>query len=741
MGSPVTIVASQSDWEELRDHSSLPVRLFGTVTASGQNDDPGQDCCFRHMAPEDFPKDIQSLHSAPTDKREEFDEFVHSLLGATAVHLVVVRPESDKNTLAEVKKFHSWLRATLQGSDVAHRAQEFRLVLVLVFCVDFDPTHEQELTTIQQQGMVRRVYLMGNRLEAINQSVLHARHVWPVAVGRLLLVLGTWAKGSKFPVGGGAYAWRTFVLDPYESVQAAEDSENPEALQAKWVKNGFNALFGENPSNGDNCLSWDLNPYGPKLSDKPPIPKDSPDWINYDPGSAWRTLSKTWRDAITEHGNDSEYLYRLDTASASGSFWASMGERPSAVKNLERVVPDQPTAPADTPPQLPVDTGGLDSSRREADRLNAVFQSLVRHRAPGMAGWTLVIGVVVLFVGVFATSGLRLLAANTLLPSLVAVVSAFAGSVCACLLVIYLEDRAGAKVMERSREQIRSWWGAWEKLAKVLSDRREAAAKYQAFIRRLGCYWQLIHLGKRLRQVLDWAVKVARTVRTNDGAEVSGENRQSGQESDSHARTVWQRHAYRAGTVLHVSRQGPRGDKNTPVRPPGLITEDQGRKLIEEWKEHWRKKWNSTSGKLDSHRMGAIPVAEVFKYVSDAAEDLEARIDKALSAAIRQQLPHTEAQWQVTSTAQVRVFLSGLSCVGVQGFKEGDIIRDVVWAPWTGNDTLNYHGSRFRRDNDSTMAVPDNCDVPLGLYHEEVRVKLQSEQSSAQSISIVLDNG
>ena len=501
----LTIVANWQDWEELRDYSSLPDGLFSRVAAPAQVPDAGEDCCFRYLAPAGLADDLESLEQADEDKREAFDEFVHSLLGTTAVHLVVVRPEGDKKTLAQVIDFHSQLQEALRRSAGDHRDKECRLVVVLVFCVDFDPRHEQELAQIRQQDGIRRVYLMGNRLESVSQGVLHARHVWPLSVGRLLLVLNTMALVRGFPDGGKrSYAWRTFTLEPKGQAGNTDDDQGPEALRAKLFRKGLRALFeAPPPSAGGIPTLREMELPLPVISAKPTTPDDSADWTCYDPESEWQAVSSAWRNAITGHGMACEQLSPGGESPATTDVWARILETPSALRAMTEVLSRRPEAPTFGASDLPMSLGGLEASQKEVKSLQSFIQTLVRHRSPGMAGWTLVTAVVVLFVVVFTASGIRLLSADTLLPSLVAVVSAFVGSLCACILVISLENRAGDKVVEHSRHQISRWSQAWEYVGRSLSRHRKMAGEYQSFIRRLGFYWQIDTLGKRLREVME----------------------------------------------------------------------------------------------------------------------------------------------------------------------------------------------------------------------------------------------
>ena len=152
---PLIVLAGQEEWDDLCRRSLLPRQLFGRL---GDGAGSVSDECVRF---ERVPWVKLSSSDGIRDDYERTREFVDSLLGRWAVHLVVVPLLPDGTNKADTSVLETALqRQTAVAETILkaapHRAKEIRFVLVVVCEGPLDESAVESLNRLQETDGVFR---------------------------------------------------------------------------------------------------------------------------------------------------------------------------------------------------------------------------------------------------------------------------------------------------------------------------------------------------------------------------------------------------------------------------------------------------------------------------------------------------------------------------------------------------------------------------------------------------------
>lgn len=202
MAVPVLISAPREDWTRLIDSSGLPPSLFSGQGAAGAAEVGGAPFIFSGELPQDpealSVDDLEALDQTLFACRDGHFVWLHRCADDyEAEHQRIVRSSQAWSKLVGERKrrFESEIRSTavIIGPDSALSSeQEFRVLIEKI---------ERDRSSLA----FRDIYLMSPRLEPVGREVFHARNVWPVSVGRLLLFLSSKPPGNN---PGLVYSWR-----------------------------------------------------------------------------------------------------------------------------------------------------------------------------------------------------------------------------------------------------------------------------------------------------------------------------------------------------------------------------------------------------------------------------------------------------------------------------------------------------------------------------------------------------
>jgi hypothetical protein len=201
MPLPILISASAGDWDRLVGFSGLPGSLF-----CGEPD-PSSDT---GEAPLIFCGEIpQNPEELPTEELERLDQLLFACRDGRFLHLHHCTESAEKEWEKIKAVSDAWSR--LVGERKRRYESYIRPVMVIVggdSTIGGESDFRKLLSLLDdgRKGLAfRDFYLMSPRLEPSGHEIFHARVVWPISVGRLMLLL------SSLPIGNSAgqiYGWR-----------------------------------------------------------------------------------------------------------------------------------------------------------------------------------------------------------------------------------------------------------------------------------------------------------------------------------------------------------------------------------------------------------------------------------------------------------------------------------------------------------------------------------------------------
>jgi hypothetical protein len=202
MANSVLIAACEEDWYALSAASLLPASLFGTANLDDlQERDPPVFLYVGHNGVD---------HStAIVDELEKLDEILFRQ-GDSHLALLFRCGGEAKSDLERFDKVSaSWSELIEQRK--RRYTGMIRPVCIVIGANSTHASEEQFRQFLQGlKGMAARqffqdLFVMSPRLEPGEGHIFHARNVWPVSVGRLLLHLASRTPKNEL---GGIYAWR-----------------------------------------------------------------------------------------------------------------------------------------------------------------------------------------------------------------------------------------------------------------------------------------------------------------------------------------------------------------------------------------------------------------------------------------------------------------------------------------------------------------------------------------------------
>jgi hypothetical protein len=144
---------------------------------------------------------------------QEWEKLIHLAYARCYIQVVVLEGPSAWNN------FHEYFQRVIKPEIQSHvRNKQLAPVLVLVF--EWDLPSEGVLDKILEISKFFSVYLMEPKLNVSSRryELVHSRHIWPLAVDRLLLSI---LSGKK--TFGGIFAWRSLRLESRKERQAAQE--------------------------------------------------------------------------------------------------------------------------------------------------------------------------------------------------------------------------------------------------------------------------------------------------------------------------------------------------------------------------------------------------------------------------------------------------------------------------------------------------------------------------------------
>lgn len=364
MSGRMLLVADDASFAKLRAHSDLPSRwLIDTRPETAVEQAEGRPprilrCRHKLILPVE-----DGAQNSPLDTSDRA-EFINSFLDATICYLAVVgsvggEPAEDgeeaaqsvcpRSLLEHVTWYHRFrgeVRALAKAREI-----HVRHVLVLVCCDEVnteDFAHFDRLVAGSSDAkLFDAAYVMlhelepGRKVDAEGALLLSAEHVWPMAVGDLLLkLLHDEEQPQREPTR--TFAWRSYELVP----------EIPGAQQQELFAEQFDRLYFGLTDVANGGRSWDVGPF---TSFKPRSGKvqkpqlHAPDagrnplrrsWLAY---SAVERLDETravgrWENGLSEAGDAvARELSRMavgeEPAAGSevGKIWQAVHGNPHAV--------------------------------------------------------------------------------------------------------------------------------------------------------------------------------------------------------------------------------------------------------------------------------------------------------------------------------------------------------------------------------------------------------------------------
>jgi hypothetical protein len=201
MSFPILISATEGDWDRLTSNSGIPETLFSKEpdSATDVTEAPFLFCG-------EIPENPELLTA---EELERLDQFLFACREGRFLHLHHCTGSVDQewerikaisvawSRLAGERKrrYESYIRPVLViigGDTTIGGESDFRKLLEL-------------LCSRREELAFRDFYLMSPRLEPSGKEIFHARTVWPIGVGRLLILL------SSLPIDsqpGQVYGWR-----------------------------------------------------------------------------------------------------------------------------------------------------------------------------------------------------------------------------------------------------------------------------------------------------------------------------------------------------------------------------------------------------------------------------------------------------------------------------------------------------------------------------------------------------
>ena len=237
MAQPVVVLAERGVHARLRRE-----RLLASLLET--RGEPGDEAALRHIHPGDLTGqptlDKGAETPSPTTLEEIRDRRLAECLGSVVCHVAVINEGTGP---AEIS---AWYDTFLRESEarMGYRKDEYRHVLVLV--VEQQPARAKELLALihrltghaaEAEPVIDACYVMLPRLNLGARQVLHARHVWPACVARLLLYLAQGAgavraRGGRAPI----LAWRSIALALDEAHLQAEALPELDGLPSAWTR-------------------------------------------------------------------------------------------------------------------------------------------------------------------------------------------------------------------------------------------------------------------------------------------------------------------------------------------------------------------------------------------------------------------------------------------------------------------------------------------------------------------------
>jgi len=201
MAVPVLISASGGDWDGLIGFSGLPDTFFSREPDSSLDADetPFLFCGEIPLNPEEL----------PTDELERLDQLLFACHGGRFLHLHHCTESAEKEWKKIKAVSDAWLRLAVERK---RRHESYIRPVMVIIGGDSRLAGESDFRKLlgmlgkgHRELSFRDFYLMSPRLEPSGHEIFHARTVWPISVGRLLLLL------SSLPIGnsvGQIYGWR-----------------------------------------------------------------------------------------------------------------------------------------------------------------------------------------------------------------------------------------------------------------------------------------------------------------------------------------------------------------------------------------------------------------------------------------------------------------------------------------------------------------------------------------------------
>lgn len=250
MPGKMLLIADDGHFSELRAHGELPDTWWTDTTADTLLDHLEQAppwiirCRRDLLAPdEETPDDFLP------DRRNRA-EFINSLLHGTICYLAVVDRQSHESPAKHIFWYERFRREVKDWAKARH--VHLQHVLILVCCNDPPAEHLDELQRLVagsgDEKLFDTAYVMLEDLEPGRESgqFFNAVHVWPMAVGGLLLKL---LHDRYRPQAGPtrAYAWRCYQLLP----------EITSRDQQKFCSEQFGTLFDHLTANRTADQGWE----------------------------------------------------------------------------------------------------------------------------------------------------------------------------------------------------------------------------------------------------------------------------------------------------------------------------------------------------------------------------------------------------------------------------------------------------------------------------------------------------
>lgn len=617
MAKPVLVAASDEDWCALSDASLLPASLFGRAKLDDSEDADQPALLYAGNC-------AVEPSSASVGELEKLDEL---LFRQGDGHLAVLF-RCTGEAMPDLERFD---KVSASWRDLIEQRKRRYTGTIRPVCIAIgaDSTHASEEQFRQfLQGLKERatrqffqdLFVMSPRLEPGQKHIFHARNVWPVSVGRLLLCIS--AKTPKNEPGG-IFGWRFLEFrhtDPgilYERLLPACS----DALFNKLRANGQPAnLPVWSPSEGCLALEEEKAPAAPYWHAFPAIAEAD---RSTDPARILQRLSEAGTaDAVKRAGSVLERWQLRD--GLIGSFWKALHGEAGAAWLTETALRSAERAPIAILGNA--SDSHLESLPSKMQALKSAGESLKTGAAELAAAqswfvqrwFRLAIALVAAsLLGVMFFRGAQLKFLDLYMAGVVAA-GCFLGALFAAALFYGLEVWRGEKGFKEWADRKKRFEVALAELNENLCGLKTAASSLSAGFANVTLHSKLLRLVSRLTSAVASVFQPSANSSSSSSGDVAADTGKT-------AIRYLEKSTVRLGRGNDLANETDRDLANHAVNH--LMKTDFFDRLARQWKE--------VCDRSDAPPKGAVDAAGMHAAVADVMVGLPSEVDRIVSEANR----------------------------------------------------------------------------------------------------------